>query len=197
MTAGPGTPFTAPGPEPFPVLVRLERPGDELAVRNVNLAAFTGPEEAAITDRIRSEAPEGWHSLVAVGAPGSAADGVIVGRPAAVTRPGRGRGRHGSLATALAIGPVAVLPELQFRGVGSALMGAAASLALARGVPALVLLGHATYYPRFGFESALGVGLLPPTDAWKDPFWMARLLPAWSDELRGRVRFNPAFEPLA
>jgi putative acetyltransferase len=177
-------------------MVRLERPGDELAVRNVNLAAFTGPEEAAITDAIRTEAPEGWHSLVAVGAPGSPADGVVVG--ALLLSPAPVEDEDGRvLATALAIGPVAVLPELQFRGIGSALMGAAVSLALARGVPALVLLGHATYYPRFGFESALDLGLLPPNDAWKDPFWMARLLPAWSEGMRGRVRFHPAFEPLA
>ena len=53
MTAGAGTPFAAPGPEPFPVVVRLEAPGDELAVRHVNRAAFPGPEEAAITDAKR------------------------------------------------------------------------------------------------------------------------------------------------
>ena len=53
MTAGAGTPFAAPGPEPFPVVVRLEVPGDELAVRGVNRAAFPGPEEAAITDAVR------------------------------------------------------------------------------------------------------------------------------------------------
>ena len=68
----------------------------------------------------------------------------------------------------LAIGPVAVDPAVQRRGVGSALMHAAMSLAVARGVPALVLLGHPTYYPRFGFEPARGAGLEPPADAWPD-----------------------------
>ena len=196
MTAGQGTPFAAPGPQPFPVVVRLEVPGDELAVRGVNRAAFTGPEEAAITDAIRTDAPEGWHSLVAVGAPGSMADGVVVG--ALLLSPAPIEDEDGGvLATALAIGPVAVLPELQYRGIGSALMGTAMSLAIARGVPALVLLGHDTYYPRFGFVTARGVGLLPPTDKWPDQHWMAKLLPAWDDDFRGRVRFHQAFEPLA
>jgi putative acetyltransferase len=196
VTTGPGTPFAAPAPEPFPVVVRLEVPGDELAVRGVNRAAFTGPEEAAITDAIRAEAPEGWHSLVAVGAPGSMADGVIVG--ALLLSPAPIEGDDGSeLATALAIGPVAVLPELQYRGIGSALMGAAMGLAIARGVPALVLLGHDTYYPRFGFVAARGVGLQPPTEKWPDQFWMAKLLPAWDDDFQGTVRFNEAFGPLA
>jgi putative acetyltransferase len=101
------------------------------------------------------------------------------------------------VSTVLAIGPVAVLPELQLRGIGVSLMGAAMSLAIARGVPALVLLGHQTYYPRFGFSSARDAGLRPPADAWPDEAWMARLLPAWTDDMRGTVRYPEAFEPLA
>ena len=196
MTTGAGALFSTPGPEPFPVIVRLERPGDEAAVRAVNRAAFPGPEEAAIVDAIRADAPEGWHSLVAAGAPRSPADGVIVGH--LLLSPTPIEDDDGEvLGTALAIGPVAVLPELQYRGIGSALMGAAMSLAVARGVPALVLLGHDTYYPRFGFEPARSLGLQPPTEQWPDKHWMARLLPAWSDDLRGTVRFHEAFEPLA
>jgi len=103
----------------------------------------------------------------------------------------------GVVATVLAIGPVAVLPDVQRRGIGSALMATAASLAVARAVPALVLLGHPSYYPRFGFESARGVGLEPPAAAWPDAAWMARLLPAWDDAMQGTVRFPEAFEPLA
>jgi putative acetyltransferase len=101
------------------------------------------------------------------------------------------------VATVLAIGPVAVLPAVQFRGIGSSLMYAAMSLAMARAVPALVLLGHASYYPRFGFESARDVGLTPPADAWPDEVWMARRLPAWDDSMRGTVRYPEAFGPLA
>ena len=94
VTTGPGTPFATPGPEPFPVRVRLETPGDEPGVRRVNLAAFTGPEEAEIVDRIRREAPEGWHSLVAVGAPDGPADGDRRGPAAAVAVPRGGRQRR-------------------------------------------------------------------------------------------------------
>jgi putative acetyltransferase len=196
VTTGPGTPLAVPGPGPYPIRIRLETPGDEPGVRRVNLAAFTGPEEAAIVDRIRHEAPDGWHSLVAVGAWETSADGVVVGH--LLLSPCPVQSADGEVvATVLAIGPVAVLPELQLQGIGSALMGAAMSLAIARGAPALVLLGHPTYYPQFGFVGAREVGLEPPAAAWPDVAWMARLLPAWTDAMRGTVRYPEAFEPLA
>lgn len=102
-----------------------------------------------------------------------------------------------TVATVTAIGPVAVHPAVQRQGIGSALMHAATAVALARGVPALVLLGHADYYPRFGFEPARGVGLQPPADAWPDHVWLARRLPAWDESMRGTVRYPEAFGPLA
>ena len=191
MTGDPGRVLTTDGVEPLRVSIRLETPGDEPAVRRVHLAAFTGPEEADIVDRIRREAPAGWQSLVAVDA-----DGLIVGHvllsPCPVEDEDGGR-----VGEVLALGPIAVLPEVQLRGVGSALMATAMSLAVARAVPAIVLLGHPSYYPRFGFVPARGVGLLPPADAWPDAAWMARLLPAWTDSMCGTVRYPEAFEPLA
>lgn len=178
------------------VQIRLEAPGDEDGVRAVELAAFTGPEEAAIVDRIRSEAPDGWHSIVAVGTPGTALEGLLVGH--LLLSPCPVVDEAGDVvAQVLAVGPVAVVPEVQGHGIGSSLMAAATSLAMARGVPALVLLGHPSYYPRFGFGSARDAGLAPPTDLWPDAAWMARLLPAWSDDMRGTVRYPEAFEPLA
>ena len=191
MTGGEGHIFVSEGPEPLAASIRLELPGDETGVRDVELAAFAGPEEAAIVDRIRSEAPDGWQSLVAVDP-----DGVIVGHLLLSPCPVEDADGTG-VATVLAIGPVAVTPAVQFRGVGSALMHAATSLAMARAIPALVLLGHPAYYPRFGFGSAREMGLEPPAQAWPDAAWMARRLPAWDDSMRGTVRYPRAFEPLA
>jgi len=181
--------FSDAAPEPLPVTIRLEAPGDEAGVRGVNLAAFTGPEEAEIVDRIRREGPTGWLSLVAIDGAGA-----IVGHVLLSPCPVIG-GDGVPVGEVLAIGPIAVLPAVQFRGVGSSLMASAMSLAVARAVPALVLLGHPTYYPRFGFESARGIGLQPPSPRWPDAAWMARRLPMWTDALRGTVRFPGAFEP--
>jgi putative acetyltransferase len=153
MTAGAGGPSASDDAPPLAVSIRFETPDDEQGIRDVELAAFTGPEEADIVDAVRADAPDGWRSLVAVGA-----DGRIVGHLLMTPCPVEDAD-GGTVATVLAIGPVAVDPPVQRQGVGSALMAAAASLAVARAVPALVLLGHPSYYPRFGFESARGAGL--------------------------------------
>ena len=191
MTAGQGGVFASDATPPLEVSIRLEVAGDEAGVRAVELAAFSGPEEAEIVDRIREDAPDGWRSLVAADGAGR-----IVGH--LLMTPCPVEDDDGMLVgTVLAIGPVAVDPAVQARGVGSALIAAAMSLAVARAVPALVLLGHPSYYPRFGFEPARGAGLQPPAAAWPDAAWMARLLPAWTDDMAGTVRYHEAFEPLA
>jgi len=189
--SGPGGVFAAEGPEPLPITIRLETSGDEPGVRRVNEAAFPGPEEADIVDEIRRVSPAGWQSIVAVDRAGDIVGHLLLSPCPVEDDAG------GTLGEVLALGPVAVLPAVQYRGVGSALVTAALSLAMARGAPAVVLLGHASYYPRFGFVAARSVGLEPPAQAWPDAAWMARLLPAWDDGLRGTVRYPGAFEPLA
>ena len=87
--------------------------GDEPGIRAVELAAFTGPEEAEIVDRIRDDAPDGWRSLVAADAAGR-----IVGHLLMTPCPVEDAD-GGTLATVLAIGPVAVDPAVQRRGSGA------------------------------------------------------------------------------
>jgi predicted N-acetyltransferase YhbS len=60
---------------------------------------------------------------------------------------------------ALALGPLAVDPSCRKLGIGQALMNHALAAAKARGHGAVVLLGDAPYYARFGF-SALKTGEL-------------------------------------
>jgi predicted N-acetyltransferase YhbS len=72
---------------------------------------------------------------------------------------------------ALVLGPLAVDPSCREFGVGAALMNQALAAAKARGHGAVVLLGDALYYTRFGF-SALKTGEL----SLPGPFERDRLL---------------------
>jgi predicted N-acetyltransferase YhbS len=62
----------------------------------------------------------------------------------------------------LSLGPVAVLPAYQRQGAGGAAVRAALATARDREEPAAVVLGHAEYYPRFGFRQATEFGIHHP-----------------------------------
>jgi predicted N-acetyltransferase YhbS len=77
--------------------------------------------------------------------------------------------------------------------IGSALVRAALAAADDRSEPLVLVLGHAGYYPRFGFSPASRIGLHPPTAEIPDEVFMAVLLRAYDPAIRGRVVFPPAF----
>jgi putative acetyltransferase len=176
-----------PSRGPLPVDVRAERPGEEDLVRAINALAFGRPEEARIPELIRGT--DRWiegGSLVAVDAGGALVGHLLLSEGDLVAA-------DGSEHRIWMLGPVAVLPEVQRLGVGSILVRSAIVMATDRGQPILVPLGHPTYYPRFGFESARSIGIDPP-QPWSDAAWMALRLPAWTPDLRGVAHFAPAFD---
>ncbi|MCJ2112200.1 N-acetyltransferase [Methylobacterium sp. E-025] len=63
---------------------------------------------------------------------------------------------------ALLLGPLAVDPALQRQGLGRVMMHAALGRAESLGHGAVLLVGDAPYYDRFGFSGALAAGLTLP-----------------------------------
>ncbi len=169
-------------------LIRVESAEDRAAVRDVNRAAFPTSDEADLVDALRNT--EAWipaFSFVAE------VDGRVVGhllltRAALVADDGT---EH----PILTLAPMAVLPEWQGRGVGSALVRAAIERATAAGEPLVTVLGHPWFYPTFGFRRAREQGIEAPRP-WRDASWMALPLNPAGAALRGRVRFAAPFDPL-
>ncbi|MBX2814718.1 MAG: N-acetyltransferase [Saprospiraceae bacterium] len=60
---------------------------------------------------------------------------------------------------ALGLAPVSVAPTHQSKGIGSKLIRAAHAAAMDEGFGLIVLIGHADYYPRFGYQSAGSMGI--------------------------------------
>jgi putative acetyltransferase len=87
----------------------------------------------------------------------------------------------------LQVGPLAVLPSHQRRGVGSALMGETIRMAEARGEPLLLIEGNPNYYERFGFTRADAVGIEPPPEARGPQYFMIRPLAGYDPAFRGRA----------
>ncbi len=155
-------------------------------IRRVHDAAFGGSTEGRIVDDLRAT-PE-WiptGSLVALDAEGLVVGHLLLSR-GTLTR------QNGSAAAIGTIGPVGVVPGRQRQGIGAALMRRAIDAARELGLPALCLVGHAEYYPRFGFVPARSIGLEPPKP-WPDANWLALRLSDGTPELRGVVSFPRAF----
>ena len=116
--------------------------------------------------------------------------GLLVGH--VVTSRAMLHGEAGLVRPILGLGPISVAPERQGQGIGGTLIRATIARASASAWPVIVLLGHADYYPRFGFEPARDLGIEPPRP-WSDEHWMALRLPAWTPDLRGTMRYPSAF----
>jgi putative acetyltransferase len=95
----------------------------------------------------------------------------------------------------LILTPMAVRPDRQRRGVGTAVVRAAIAAADERGEPLLLVEGVPAYYPRFGFGSATALGLEKPDDRIPEEAWLALPLEAYDASVRGRVVYPP-FYPL-
>ena len=88
---------------------------------------------------------------------------------------------------------MSVIPSHQRRGVGSALIREAIRVADERNEPLILVLGHPSYYPRFGFRPASELGILPPDSEIPNDAFMALALGAYDPKLRGRIVFPSAY----
>ena len=104
-----------------------------------------------------------------------------------------GTGRHVGQDPVLALGPLAVRPDRQRHGVGSALMHAVLGAADALGEPLAALLGDPAYYRRFGFELSTVYQITPPRPEWQ-PHFQVRVLSEYQPRLRGMFIYPEPFD---
>jgi putative acetyltransferase len=95
----------------------------------------------------------------------------------------------------MGLGPIAVLPEHQRKGVGSLLVRAGIERLKRQGSPFIILVGHPKYYPRFGFELASKRGIRCQWDEVPDDAFMILILDETAMAgVKGMVRFRKEFE---
>lgn len=93
----------------------------------------------------------------------------------------------GTPVDALMLGPLAVDPAHEGRGIGAALMRAAIARAHDRGHGAILLVGDAPYYERFGFFAEKTKLLMMPGPTARDRFLALELKDNWLDGAAGMV----------
>ncbi|WP_326574543.1 N-acetyltransferase [Streptomyces sp. NBC_00481] len=163
-------------------ITRPETSADREGVYGVNAAAFGTDAEAGLVDALRED-PDAW--LPELSYVAEAPDGTIAAY-ALITR------CHVDEVPALALAPVAVLPDHQRRGAGGAVVRAALEAARARGERLVLVLGHPEYYPRFGFVRASEYGIRPDFDV-PDAAMMALVLDGSASVAPGTIRYPAAF----
>jgi putative acetyltransferase len=94
---------------------------------------------------------------------------------------------------ALALGPVAVVPDRQGEGIGARLVRFGLDLARERGWRSVFVLGEPGFYGRLGFRAQLAKGAVVP---WAGPNFQAlELVPGALDGWSGVLVYPEAFTP--
>jgi putative acetyltransferase len=158
------------------VEIRPERPQDEARIDEVHRRAFPddGVDEIQMVHDIR--AGEGFVpelSLVAV------EGGEVVGHILVSVVHYVADEADVDEVPVLSLAPLAVLPDRHDQGIGSRLCEVAMRKASMRPEPFVVVLGHPSYYPRFGFTDAAELGIRCPFPGATPGAYMVRRLPGW------------------
>jgi putative acetyltransferase len=159
--------------------IRDERPEDAPAIRGVNNRAFGQELEGNIIDALRSN---GAALLSLVATADSQLVGHIMYSPIDV----------GDV-TGATLGPMAVVPEYQRRGIGGRLIEAGNQTLKDRGYPFVIVLGHANYYPRFGFRPARAYGIQCEWEVPDEAFMLLILDQRKMVGVSGLAKYRPEF----
>jgi len=172
------------------IVIRPETARDRAAIRRLVAAAFGSDAEAHLVDRIRAS-PEHVPEMALVAEVGGEVVGHVMISHAVL------RSDVGDRRVAL-LSPLAVRPDHQRSGVGSALVRHALARADGLGEPMVVLEGSPTYYGALGFEPADRYGIEIDLPEWAPPD-AAQVIPLRSYDpgdptLRGSVIYPEAFD---
>ena len=164
--------------------IREERSDDVPAVRDLNRRAFGQDQESNIVDALRTNAAA-LLSLVAT------LNGQVVGHimysPLSID--GKFEGA--------ALGPMAVLPQCQREGIGTKLIEAGNRKLKDDGCPFIIVVGHADYYPRFGFKPASEHGIKCEWDVPDNVFMLLVLDQAKMAGVAGLAKYRPEFSSVS
>ena len=159
--------------------VRAAESNDASDIRAIHVAAFPTTAEADLVERLEAGG-DAAISLVAE-AEGRVVGHVLLSRMRVEAADGPVR--------ALALAPVAVLPERQRRGIGGLLVRAALDGARAEGEAMAFVLGDPAYYARFGFSAEAAARFSSP---YAGPHLMAARL-GDAPTGAGKADYPPAF----
>jgi putative acetyltransferase len=128
------------------MLIRPETPADFATVADINLQAFHNRSEEAVIVALLRQRPSYTPEFSLVAEEKGRVLGHALFSPCQVVY-------AGALRRMIILAPLAVHPDAQKQGIGGTLIREGHRLAQEKGFDAAMLLGHPTYYPRFGYQT--------------------------------------------
>ncbi len=163
-----------------------EQIGDEAAIEEVNCRAFGSMDEAHIVRLMRRHHPAFDPRYSVVAWHGEEAVGHTLGTPLTMRLMSKN-------IRAVAIGPVAVVPENQKCGIGGKMLAFVHHLARREGFALAFRYGHPTYYPRYGYQACFGgAHVTIDTDLLPRPTMTFRRMPVHAADIPWLVERHAA-----
>ncbi|ASQ02812.1 N-acetyltransferase [Sinorhizobium meliloti WSM1022] len=167
---------------PTTFVIDSENPGDVVARENLLDRAMGAGRRRKSSEKLRrGRVPAEGLALVA-----RDADGHVIGT-VRLWNVEAGVNREGQAVPALLLGPLAVDPAHEGKGIGGMLMRAAVQEAKNRGHGAVLLVGAAAYYERFGFFAQRAQHLVMPGPFERNRFLALELKEGWLDGAAGML----------
>ncbi|MDX1440705.1 MAG: N-acetyltransferase [Rubricoccaceae bacterium] len=164
------------------MIIRDEAHEDFATIRAINESAFDTSSEADLVDLLRLKA-DPIVSLLAE--KNNEVVGHIMFSPVTLD--------HWPNLKLMGLAPMAVIPEYQRTGVGSALVQKGLDKCRHLGIGAVFVLGHPEYYPRFGFLPSSTFGIDCEYDVPAELFMAQELADGYLGSVSGTIRYHKAF----
>ncbi|WP_078548597.1 GNAT family N-acetyltransferase [Litchfieldia alkalitelluris] len=166
--------------------IRSENEKDYAGIREVNIVAFNKENEAKLIEAIRGSnlfIPE--LSLVAVSEKQEILGHILFSEIILAT--------EGGEIPTIGLAPMAVKPEYQNMGIGSALVKRGLDLCKTLGYSHVFVLGHPNFYPKFGFAASSLYGIESPFPVPEEVFMAIEIDKDSLSGLQGKIKYPPAF----
>jgi putative acetyltransferase len=170
------------------VSITPETEGDFDGITRLHNLAFNQTEEGELVERLRKTS-----NFISVLSLVAKIEGSVVGHilfyPIRIKT---GAGECNSLALA----PMSIHPDYQKKGIGSSLLRTGLATAKRLGFRSVIVLGHSTYYPRFGFKPANRWGIGSPFEVPDDVFFAIELVKNGLKDCGGTVEYPKEFNKI-
>ena len=165
------------------MVIREEKLIDTDSIWNINAKAFETEAEANLVNALRDS---GCTFISLVAETDNKAVGHILFTPVKLT------GIENKLKL-IGLAPMAVIEQHQNKGIGSKLVKAGIEHCKSKGYDAIVVLGHPSYYPKFGFVPSITYGIKSKYEVPDEAFMVLELVPNSLNNYQGVIKYHDLF----